>query len=375
MGQEPRDRVRAEARRLLAAGVAGHVFPGGAAAISWRTRSGAEELVEACAGTTKQGGSKVVEATRYDLGALTQVFVAAAALRMTVIDGLDLDAPIEALVSDVRGGVLADTTLRSLFWHRGGLARWGGLYLDVPHDVGSPAARRWILSEAARRPGEQPPGSMEQSDLGYMVAGEALARAAGAPLDEVVERYVLAPLGLSEQVCFPGALPTEKRAALARLAAPTERCEWRGRLVQGEPQDENAAALGGVAGHAGLFGTAHAVALFGRAVLDSLSGRGGFLPADVVGASLAEPPGGGHLRFGWDARHADSPGAAPACGKRMGPRCFGKLGFTGTSIWCDPDSDAVVVLLTNRVCPSRANEKIDGFRPAFHDGLMAALTG
>jgi CubicO group peptidase (beta-lactamase class C family) len=382
VGHEPRDRVRAEARRLLTAGVAGHVFPGGAAAVSWRTSSGAEELIEACAGTTKPGdgkpgdgkpgegkpgGLKVAEATRYDLAALTQVFVAAAALRMTVLDGLDLDTPIEALVSDVRGGALVDTSLRSLFWHRGGLAGWGGLYLDVPHDLGSSAARRWILSEAARRPREAPAGAMEESDLGYMIAGEALARAAGVALDEVLERYVLAPLGLSEQICFPGALPTEKRAALARLAAPTERCEWRGRLVQGEPQDENAAALGGVAGHAGLFGTAHAVALFGRAILDSLSGRGDFLPSAVMEQSLAEPPGGGHLRFGWDARHT------PACGKRMGPRSFGKLGFTGTSIWCDPDSDAVVVLLTNRVCPSRANEKIDGFRPAFHDGLMAAL--
>jgi CubicO group peptidase (beta-lactamase class C family) len=225
-----------------------------------------------------------------------------------------------------------------------------------------------MFSEAARRAADRQ-DAMEPSDLGYIIAGEAVARAAGTTLDEVLDREVLEPLGLREQIVYPGALPSERRAALARDAAPTERCEWRGGLVTGEVQDENAAALGGVAGHAGLFGTAHAVAMFGRAVLDALAGRSAFLPAELLAESLAEPEDGGHLRFGWELKH----GAPPACGRRMGARSFGRLGFTGTSIYCDPDRDVVIVLLTNRVCPSRANGKIDGFRPAFHDGVMAAL--
>lgn len=372
MGGEPRDRVRAEARRLLAAGVSGRAFPGGVACVSWRDGGGAEELVEACAGTLEpampqRSPEKVREATRYDLGALTQSVVAVAALRLAAAGELELDAPVEQLVGDVRGGVLDGVTLRQLLGHRGGLARWGGLYLDVPHEIGSAAARRWLVSEAARRPLE--PGEPEApSDLGYLIAGEAIARAVGQPLDRVVDAWVLSPLGLSAQLGFPGALPTEKRAAQARESAPTERCEWRGRLVRGQVHDENAVALGGVGGHAGLFGTAHAVALFGRAVVDVLRGRSDFLPRSLLDEALAEGPGA--LRAGWQVKAGDR----PACGRRMTVASFGQLGFTGTSIWCDPELDVVVVLLTNRVCPSRANEKIAGFRPAFHDGVLAALS-
>ncbi len=261
---------------------------------------------------------------------------------------------------------LGDATLRDLLWHRGGLATWGGLYLDVPHELGTPAARRWVLSEAARRPSEARPGRRERSDLGYIVAAEALSRAAKVTLDVLVYREVLAPLGLEDEFRYPATLPAVKRAAFVRQTPPTERCEWRGRLLRGEPQDENAAALGGVAGHAGLFGTAQGLARFGRATLDSLAGRSDFLARSTMEAALADPSDGLRIRSGWELR-------GPACGRRMGPRGFGQLGITGTSMFCDPDRDVVVVLLTNRICPSRANEKIDGFRPAFHDGVLAAL--
>ena len=116
-------------------------------------------------------------------------------------------------------------------------------------------------------------------------------------------------------------------------------------------------------------GATSKVAMFGRAVVDSLSGRSQFLPTKLIASALAEPPDRGHLRLGWDTKH----GATPQCGRRMSGRSFGQLAFTGTSLWCDPERDVVVVLLTNRICLSRANEKIDGFRPAFHDGVLAAL--
>ncbi len=346
--------------------MSGHAFPGAAACVSFRD-AGGEQLVAACAGTLAKGEPRVQESTRYDLAAVTQCVVATAALRMASRGALDLDLQAEAVLPDVRGGVLGEASLRSLFRHRGGLAPWGGLYLDVPHEVGTTAARRWVLSEAARRPNEDPRAAHEASDLGYIVAAEAMARVAGASLDEVVLREVLAPLGLEDEMLFPGALPTERRAALVRECAPTERCEWRGRLVRGEVHDENAAALGGVAGHAGLFSTAQALALFARAILDALSGRGAFLPQGVVAEALEGQ--GTPIRFGWRTRE----GLRAACGRRMSARAFGQLGVTGTSIFCDPERDVVVALLTNRICPSRANEKIDGFRPAFHDGVLAAL--
>jgi CubicO group peptidase (beta-lactamase class C family) len=367
VGRARKVRVQAEAKRLLEAGVAGQVFPGGAACISFREGDVVEHVVAAAGRLASTGGPRVDEATPYDLASLTKPVVATAALRLEAQGKLDLGTRADALLTDVRGGPGGVATIEQLLAHRSGLAAWGGLYLDVPHEAGSMAARRWILSEAARRSEREPGLVTEYSDLGYIIAGEAVARAAGASLDEVVEAQVTGPLGISAEVFYAGALPAEKRAELMRKVAPTERCEWRGRIVRGEVHDENCAALGGVAGHAGLFGTAHGVSVFGRAILDCVTGKSDFLDAKVMERALADR--GGRYRFGWDIKS----GNPSAAGRHLGPRTFGHLGFTGTSLWCDPDRDLVVVLLTNRVHPSRANEKIKGFRPAFHDGVVAAV--
>jgi CubicO group peptidase (beta-lactamase class C family) len=182
-----------------------------------------------------------------------------------------------------------------------------------------------------------------------------------------VAAEVTEPLGIEAELFYAGALPAERRAMFLKKVAPTERCEWRGKIVRGEVHDENCAALGGVAGHAGLFGTAHALAKLGRTILDVLGGKSDFLPKKLMVEALAARDGSGTHRLGWDTKSAESAG-----GKRLSGSAFGHLGFTGTSLWCDPGRDAVVVLLTNRIHPSRANEKIKGFRPAFHDGVLAA---
>jgi CubicO group peptidase (beta-lactamase class C family) len=259
------------------------------------------------------------------------------------------------------------------------VAAWGGLYLDVPHELGSAAARRWIFSEAARRADEGPAGRQVYSDLGYIVAAEIVTRATGKDLASHLAREIIEPLALHPlDLAYPSALSPDQQRELQRRVAPTERDEWRGRMVRGEVHDENCAALGGIGAHAGLFGTAHGVGLFGRAVLDALLGRpttpagepGGtsILLRETIAAALAPRPGGSH-RLGWDGKSA----ADSSAGRRTSPQTFGHLGFTGTSIWCDPTADVVIVLLSNRVCPSRANEKIKGFRPAFHDAVMGVL--
>lgn len=371
-GSSRRDRVRAEARRLLAAGVAGQVFPGAVACVSWRTRAGQLETAEAFAGVTgppAQPGKPVNDETPYDLASLTKPLVAAIALRLVARGALTLETRADALMPDARGTPGGAATLEQLLTHRAGLAPWGGLYLDVPHDPGSSAARRWIIAEACRRPDEGPAGKSVYSDLGYMIAGEMIARAAGRDLDELLTIEIARPLHIAEdQLVYAGALPPEKRADLARRCAATERDDWRGVLVRGEVHDENCSALGGVAGHAGVFATARATCAFGRAYLDAKEGRNEFLPKALVERALAPRPGGSH-RLGWDGKSAEQ----SAAGKRISAQSFGHLGFTGTSMFCDPVRDLVVVLLTNRVCPSRANEKIKGFRPAFHDGVVAVL--
>jgi CubicO group peptidase (beta-lactamase class C family) len=111
------------------------------------------------------------------------------------------------------------------------------------------------------------------------------------------------------------------------------------------------------------------VAAFGRASLDSLLGRGTLLPAQLMEYALRPVADNSSIRLGWDTKSAENSSA----GRRMSMRSFGHLGFTGTSLWCDPERDLVIVLLTNRVHPSRANERIKGFRPGFHDGVIAAL--
>ncbi|MFW5926214.1 MAG: serine hydrolase domain-containing protein [Myxococcota bacterium] len=367
MGQELKSKLRREIVRLLEAGVSGRAFPGASACVGWR-EGDADVFVPAVAGRVAPDGPAVEEGTPYDLASLTKPLVAMAALRMVVAGKVTLDARADSLVNDVRGGPGGAKTLEALLRHRAGLAAWGGLYLDVPHDPGTAPARRWILSEAARRQHEQDE-PVVYSDLGYIIAGEMLARAAGQTLDQVVARYVTEPLGIDHEVYYAGALPSELRTQLVRRAAPTERCEWRGRLVRGEVHDENCAALGGVSGHAGMFGSARAVAAFGRTMLDVLDGRSDFLPPELLEGALADPGDGDTHRLGWDTKSAGESSA----GRRMSANSFGHLGFTGTSIWCDRARDVVVVLLTNRVHPSRANEKIRGFRPAFHDGVLALL--
>lgn len=376
-----RERVRAEACRLLAAGVAGHVFPGAVASISYRAKDGSVESVEASAGLLQPQGKPVQDDTIYDLASLTKPVFATICLRLVEKGLVGLDAKAEQLVADVRGTPGGSATLEQLLTHRAGVAAWGGLYLDVPHELGSTAARRWIFSEAARRADEGPPGRQVYSDLGYIVAAELVARATGRDLPSMLAREIVEPLELHPlDLAYPTALSPDQGRELQRRVAPTERDEWRGRLVRGEVHDENCAALGGISGHAGLFGTARGVRTFARAVLDSFLGKttsaagrsgGGaaLLQRDTIVAAL-EPRAGGTHRLGWDGKSA----ADSSAGRRMSPTTFGHLGFTGTSVWCDPTNDVVIVLLSNRVCPSRANEKIKGFRPAFHDSVMGLLS-
>jgi serine-type D-Ala-D-Ala carboxypeptidase len=365
--QEFNLRLEREVARLLEAGVASQVFPGAVACIGWREH-GEPVYLDVAAGTLRTGEPRVSTSTRYDLASITKPFVATAALRLVAGGKIALTARTDTIVSDVRGGIGGNASLEDLLRHRAGLAAWGGLYLDVPHEPGSAAARRWILTEASRRahgPTVKPP---VYSDLGYIIAGELIARVAGDKLDKIVAKEVVIPLGIEDETAYPASFSTDRRAVFSRTVAPTEWCEWRQRLLRGEVHDENCAALGGVSGNAGMFGTARAVATLGRTTLDVYHGTSDFLPSELVRAALT-PADDATILFGWDGKSPENSSA----GRRMSANSFGHLGFTGTSIWCDPERDVVVVLLSNRVHPSRANERIKGFRPGFHDAVIAAL--
>lgn len=355
--------------QLLRSGVSGYVFPGASACIGY-VEDGQPQFVELFAGTMGPRLANVDAGTLFDLASVTKPVFAMAALALVREGRIKLDTEAQAFVPDTRGGPAAQVTLERLLRHTGGLSPWGGLYLDVPHSIGSTAARRWIVSEASRRADDSGATGPVYSDLGYILAGAMVAKAGGASLERIVAGLVTEPLGIADTLFYPGSLDSSARARVVVRAAATERCDWRGRLVRGEVHDENCAAMGGVAGHAGLFGTAKAVAKFGRAVLDAALGRGAFLPRDLIERALT-PTAGSTRMLGWDGK---SP-AQSSAGRRMSPHAFGHLGFTGTSLWCDPERDVVVALLTNRVCPTRANEKIRAFRPAFHDAVLSAVDG
>ena len=355
--------------KLLNAGAAAGTFPGGVASMAWRDTEGTRRYTTAAGGRLEKDGAPATKQTLYDLASVTKSVVATAVARRVAAKAMSYEALISDPSPDLSKGVLSEVTLARLLCHTSGLDAWGGLYLDTPHAPGSSAARRWILSEAGKRVGEGNTGAV-YSDLGYMVVGAALEAESKDSLDAIVRREVLEPLGLSPAIHFPSILPQAERVTLAAKpsgVAPTERCGWRGRVLRYEVHDENCAALGGVAGHAGLFGDAESVARFGAAWLDAVAGDASFLPSRVVKQVFA-PREGSH-RLGWDTKS----GAESAAGKRMSPQTFGHLGFTGTSLWCDPSRDLAIVLLTNRVHPTRNNTRIRGFRPAFYDALVHLL--
>ncbi len=357
-----REALDAALTPLLREAIVAGTTPGAQVAVCIGDRA---PYVIAVGATDYEGGPSVTADTLYDLASVTKPFTALAAVRLARSERLSLDETLGALWPGRFRPALAALTLDALLSHRAGLAAW----VDAHHaialdDCGIPSARARVLDVIDATPvGEG--GAALYSDLGYVLAGEAMAHREGVAVDALVRREVIEPLSL-RTVHARGVGERWRTAPVA----PTERCPWRGRVVQGEVHDENAYALGGVAGHAGLFGTALDVATLGRRCLDALAGRSAWLAAEPMAAMIAPRQGGTH-RLGWDGVSA----GASSSGRYFGPRSFGHLGFTGTSLWCDPDRDVAVALVTNRVHPSRSNAGIRALRPRVHDAIIPLLRG
>lgn len=295
--------------------------------------------------------------TVFDLASLTKVLATTSlAMRLVERGALALDHPIRKWIREWRGTDREDVTLRALLTHSSGLSAWLPFFRDH-------TGRQEYQHAISSLPLEYRPDTQSiYSDLGFILLGFILEDAGGRPFQshatELLASFTPAPLMFNPP------------AALRPTIAPTENDAWRGRRLVGEVHDENCWALGGAAGHAGLFGTAEAVGDVARAVLGALTGRDARLAStDTVRLFVTRYSAAtGSRALGWDTMLPTS-----SCGTKMSPTAFGHTGFTGTSLWIDPERDLYVVFLTNRVNPSRENTAIQRIRPALHDSVLAAL--
>ena len=267
---------------------------------------------------------------------------------------LDLDVPVAGVIPQFAKGDVRrqEVTIRMLLAHSSGLPAYVRLYREAH-------TREDLLQAALAVPlAADPDTRAEYSDIGFIILGAALERIADESLASFCERMVFGPLAMHHTAYCP---PAPLRASIP----PTEDDrEFRQRIIQGEVQDENASVLGGVAGHAGLFSNAADLAVFAHCMLQ---GGRPILRPDTV-QLFTRRHGLGSRALGWD-----TPSAPSQSGKYFSPRSFGHLGYTGTSLWIDPERQLAIVLLTNRTWPDKQSQLIKQVRPQFHDAVVEAL--
>ncbi|MFQ5816445.1 MAG: glycoside hydrolase family 3 N-terminal domain-containing protein [Terriglobia bacterium] len=347
--------------QLLEEGVASGVFPGGVLAVGHQGRLVALKAVGQLSYDDDAGAVRAD--TLYDLASLTKVVgTTTATMMLSEQERLPLDARVARYVPEFTAGPQAEAKsrveIRHLLSHASGLPSYVQFFLEVD-------TRAALLERVYSTPLEYEPGTRTlYSDLGIILLSEAIERVSGQRLDEFLQENLFGPLGMRETQFNP------PRRLRGRIAPTEEDREFRHRLIRGEVHDENAWVLGGVAGHAGLFSTARDLAVFCQMLLNGgIYAHRRFLTRETIELFTSRQPIPDSSRaLGWDRPSETSSG-----GRYLSPHAFGHTGFTGTSIWIDPEKQLFVVLLTNRVHPTRANEKIRQFRPRLHDAVIEAL--
>lgn len=353
--------------KILRDAVRQRAFPGAVLAIGHQQR-----LATMAAGRlTYEPDSPVVNVkTVYDLASLTKVVATTTAAMILVDRGLlRLEAPVAEylpefvppydLALDPLWAVRGDVTVRHLLAHTSGLPAYERFFLTARE-------KSHVLEQALQIPLEEPPGRRTlYSDIGFILLGAVIEEIAKQPLDELSRIEIFESLGMKNTRFNP---PQDWRE---RVAPTEDDVNFRHRVLQGEVHDENAWVMGGVAGHAGLFGAAGDLATFCRMMLARGRSEDNQIaqPATIDEFTRAWPAEQGVPRaLGWD-----KPSEPSSSGTRLSKASYGHLGFSGTSIWIDPEKSLFVILLTNRIHPSRNNDEIRKIRPALHDAVVESI--
>jgi CubicO group peptidase (beta-lactamase class C family) len=345
---------------FLDSSVAAGAAPGAVLAVSY----GGERFLH---GTGQLGADQptpVGDTTVYDLASVTKVVGLTTALMFAVQDRVvDLDTPVQRYLPAFTGPHKNGITPRMLLTHSGGLPAWRPLFREV-----STRADAFALADST--PLEYSPGTRETySDLGAIVLTQLVESVYGERIDSLLQHRLFQPLGMSSTAYLP---PASWRARIA----PTELDPWRGRVLQGEVHDENAAIMDGVSGHAGLFTSANDLLTFAEWLLQQLAGESGrpavipTIPPAVLHEFTRRQnlvPGSTRA-LGWDTPDPES-----SSGRFLSASSFGHTGFTGTSLWIDPQHHLAIVLLSNRVNPTRDNPRWAPVRGRIADLVMTTL--
>jgi serine-type D-Ala-D-Ala carboxypeptidase len=380
---------------LLEGAVQEGVAPGFAAVVLRR----GQPVFTGTAGQTAPAGPPVRDTTLFDLASLTKPLAAGlCALRLIRRGALELEAPVARYLPRFARGGKSDVEVQDLLDHSSGLPAWRPYFAATLLDPAAAPLLRGAATPAAFERGREliaaaadsePLAASRRSgtvysDVGFLALGRLLAEVGGATLDRLARREVFDPLGVADIGFFDLAgsgVPSERAVAATGTTRPREPAPGQEAaladlarvevgLRPGEVDDDNAFACGGVAGHAGLFGTAGAVAALGQAFMEEVQGAGRLGTAELA-RRFATPRAGSTRGLAWDR---PEPGGSLGTRLGRGPLgAVGHLGFTGASLWIDLDDELVVVLLCNRTLLGRANQKIRAFRPRFHDAVAAAF--
>ena len=354
--------------RKMREAVARGVFPGGVLVVGHRNQVlmheafGHASLVPRKISMTRQ--------TRFDLASLTKPLATTTAVMVLMHDGiLALSDPVQRWIPSFRKGAKSKVTIFHLLNHSSGLPGWRPYYRHFTktwQKLGLETVRQRMFNEAHEESLTYPVGSRSlYSDVGFILLGEIVEKSSGLRLDQFSKQRIFDSLGLST-LRFR---KVRSRVSRTSRFAATERCPWRKHVIQGEVHDGNAHMMGGVAGHAGLFGTAMDVYHMTRCIVDASERNNGFLPSNLVSRFLdrTQTPNSSWA-LGWD-----TPSVPSSSGRFFSRRSIGHLGFTGCSVWCDRDRDLTMILLTNRVHPSSRRTRIRIFRPFIHDQVAQEI--